>query len=251
MPPPANAHVLTAVRASSARSPFFHARLQEGQRIDEPEDEEELEEEDSEEEVEALLHLHARVPGGEATPALCVMLPRRTAAVSIADASPALSLGGGRDQKQHAARGHPTEKSPHHARASSSPPSLSTYASSAGPSTPAAMSDTQDFWAMVQDTPIPAPATRRYHYLTRSQSTGNFAPAAKPPDSPSSVYPVQPSPLRTEFDPREPDSVQHVSPSHPWSPSQRHLSPIDEGSYFTERQQGGPQADTISLNSSE
>ena len=108
--------------------------------------------------------------------------------------------------------------------------------------------DDQEFWAMVADTPIPTPVSRRYHYLTRSQSTGSFQHSPKlqkqknasySSSDPVPAYPGSMPAVRGEYDPQEPEVVDSavIDTSDAWLPAQRHLSPIDEGPFFPDKQE--------------
>ncbi|TDL19476.1 hypothetical protein BD410DRAFT_876456 [Rickenella mellea] len=82
--------------------------------------------------------------------------------------------------------------------------------------------------------PYAAAAERRYHYLTRSQSALTYP--SKPSlhnyntGSSASLYNISPSPLRDDFDPREPDSSRFAAERF-LSPN-RTLSPIEEQTFF-------------------
>lgn len=265
-PPHTPSSVVTAVKATQ-RSPFFHARLQRGLRIDSP-----VSSDDS-----SFTSSHAaRLQLAEA-----VLL-----STGSYSAEQIISARNGCDEKTQEARGYPTasfiaaEKSPfgqghasttsrlpllvHPSRLSAKsrplPASSSSQLQTAQMPMPAA---DQDFWASIADAPSQAtPTSRRYHYLTRSQSTGAFQQSPKMRKKNASYnaafdgpqYQVTPSPLRAEYDLQEQDIADSGS-SGTWLPAHRHLSPIDEGQFFPDKrgsptQASGVHGDAISMHSS-
>lgn len=263
--PPIN--VTTSVKADSS-SPFFHAHLQEGQRID----------------YEEGSNFTSHVSNEDA--------------LSEASVYSGTAPSGAYPQHYDDVVGEQSEVLPHvsrHGFASSKIPPLCATSSisstsTSAPTTPFKSSplarqvyplampvdQSHDFWASVSstsDSSAQPASARRYHYLTRSQSASSFGPSTKlndrdyqPEIHVPSQYQTQPSPLSTEVDPREPAELRQPAQPTPinghnvWTMPNRQLSPIEEGSNTYTDTRGtfgsmthppsGAQADTASLHSS-
>ncbi|KAH8112367.1 hypothetical protein DFH11DRAFT_1511717 [Phellopilus nigrolimitatus] len=228
---PPTSSVITAVKASLG-SPFFHARLQEGQRIDEAD----------------ASDVHYEVS------AFAISLSGTSSARSLPPAKQFLTSGC--EGQPRGSRGLVAEKSARGARSSRSSRTTPRASLSQQPAkirSPSAVAatmpyaaDDQDFWAMVADAQNPAPpASRHYHYLTRSQSVdaGTHQHSPKLRKQNASYSPAYGTPMY------QPDHVEHGPVSSGvtagWPPARgRHLSPIEEVQFFSEKH-----GDTASLNS--
>lgn len=120
-----------------------------------------------------------------------------------------------------------------------------------------------DFWESVKDAAVPAPTGPRGHYLTRSQSSGasgvyqSVAAAPKLRKKGSSIAADNtepqytshaPSPLRSEYDAKDGESVDIISGVR--LANHRQLSPITESPFSIDYRNSPIHGDTASIHSS-
>ncbi|KLO12497.1 hypothetical protein SCHPADRAFT_941159 [Schizopora paradoxa] len=227
----------TAMTASSAaRSPFFHARLQQGQRFNE---------------FGQLQSSPTRLPEDlDVSSEASHCDPRGVTTTSGSAIKTAHSL------PSNARAG--SSKLPAHHTISGGKSSLNSSTillplslSKRMPGDTAMSDSTQDLFASIAaEVSTPSPEGRQYHYITRSQSTGGgYSPEPTKEKHSSKSTKSSPSSTLISSDSREPQ-IPNPGNTYIIPPIQRNLSPIDEGSpRDSPLVHIGPQSDTVSVHS--
>ena len=242
---PSSTSVVTGLKAALGAGSFFHAHLQEGQRI---------EDSPSPSSLRYEVSAYAISPNGGLAPGAHA---RKSGKTSICEESPRVSH---QPSTEKAGAGPSIGSSSSSAVTSSLPAQAALGRSSAkkwgySGSATAMSSDNREFWEMVTDAkaaavtePVSA-VPRRHHYITRSQSM----------DAAADVVHFQPAPKMHKknasysagvVSPMYPDSVENTLAAPgvqmTWCPTRgRYLSPIEEVQFFPEKQ-----GDAASLHSS-
>lgn len=240
---PPSSSVVTGLKASLGTGPFFHAHLQEGQRIEDIS-------------PSAVRYEVAAYAIGPKSVVASGKLPQRSKRVNVnvSEGTPRVSQ---RHAEELASGAQLTSSSisptsaPGGPQALPSRPGAKKWTRSA--SATVMPSDPSEFWRVVQEaqtavnngTPIP----QRYHYITRSQSASAAADAGHLQQAPkmrkqnASYSPGFGTPAYHET-----VEITPAAPAGPptWCPSRgRYLSPIEEVQFFPEKQ-----GDAASLHSS-